>query len=52
MFAVAHLISGRLFGVGAHDPFTIAQATATLIVAASIAVLLPAWRAARARLAA
>ena len=45
--AAMRLISSRLFGVGAADPFTIAVATLLLLVVATVASILPARRAAR-----
>jgi predicted permease len=45
--ATTRLISSRLFGVRAIDPFTIAAAASLLLAVAAIAALIPARRAAR-----
>ena len=45
--ALSRLVKAFLFGVTAQDPFTIAGATLTLVLAATLAALLPTWRATR-----
>lgn len=46
-FALTHVISNLLFGVGASDPLTFIAISLLLVAVAFIACLLPAWRAAR-----
>ncbi len=45
--AAARLISSRLFGVSAADPFTIGAATLLMLAVATLAAFLPARRASR-----
>lgn len=45
-WALAQLAASQLFGVGAHDPATLAAATAALVAVALLAGFLPARRAA------
>ena len=46
-FAAARLIAARLFGIGAHDPFTLAGAALLLLCVAALAGFVPARRASR-----
>jgi ABC-type antimicrobial peptide transport system permease subunit len=46
-FALTRVMSAWLFGVTATDPLTFALTPALLLIAASAACLIPAWRAAR-----
>ena len=46
-FAAARLIAARLYGVGAHDPLTLAGAALLLLCVAAVAGFVPARRAAR-----
>jgi putative ABC transport system permease protein len=48
-FALGRLLEDLLFGVGTKDPATVAIATGALLVAALLATLVPAVRAARAQ---
>jgi predicted permease len=43
-FAVTRVLSSMLYGVGAHDPLTIALAASVLSGVAGLACFLPAWR--------
>jgi putative ABC transport system permease protein len=43
-FAATRVLSSMLYGVGAHDPLTIAVVAAALSGVAGLACLLPAWR--------
>ncbi len=43
-FAATRVLSSMLYGVGAHDPLTIAVVAAVLSVVAGVACFLPAWR--------
>jgi predicted permease len=45
--AGSRYIAGLLFGVSARDPLTVGIVTATLLVVAVVASLVPAWRATR-----
>ncbi|MGD8454005.1 MAG: ABC transporter permease [Phycisphaerae bacterium] len=45
--AASRLVSGMLFGVSAADPITFAIAPVVLVVVATLACLVPAWRATR-----
>jgi putative ABC transport system permease protein len=45
--AAGRLIAALLHGVEPHDPITLAIVTCILLVVASVAAMLPAWRAAR-----
>ena len=47
-FAAGRVISSMLYGVGAHDPLTIAVVAAVLSAVAGLACLAPAWRITRA----
>jgi putative ABC transport system permease protein len=46
--ALARFIRGLLFGVSSHDPLTLASVALALLLVATAACLVPAWRAARA----
>ena len=46
-FAAARLIAARLYGVGAHDPLTLAGAALLLLCVAALAGFVPARRAAK-----
>jgi len=46
-FAAARLIASRLFGVGAHDPLTLAGVALLLLLVAALAGFIPARRASR-----
>jgi len=46
-FGIAKALSSILFGVEAHDPVTLAGATAVLLLSATAACLIPALRATR-----
>ena len=46
-FGLSRLIASLLFGVGPTDLPTVAGVTATMIIVAAVACLLPAWRASR-----
>jgi predicted permease len=46
-FAAARLIAARLYGIGAHDPLTLAGAALLLLVVAALAGFVPARRASR-----
>lgn len=46
-FAAARVLSSMLYGVGAHDPLTIAAVAAVLVGVAGLACFLPAWRIAK-----
>jgi putative ABC transport system permease protein len=43
-FAASRVLSSMLYGVGAHDPLTIAVVAAALAGVAALASFLPAWR--------
>jgi putative ABC transport system permease protein len=43
-FAATRVLSSMLYGVGAHDPLTIALVTAALSAVAALACFVPAWR--------
>jgi putative ABC transport system permease protein len=43
-FAATRAMSSMLYGVGAHDPLTIAAVAAVLAAVAALACFLPAWR--------
>jgi ABC-type antimicrobial peptide transport system permease subunit len=43
-FVAARVMSSMLFGVGTHDPLTIAVVAAVLSAVAGLACVLPAWR--------
>ncbi len=45
-YAAAHFISGLLFGVQGHDALAFSLAPLALLLAALLAILFPAWRAA------
>ena len=46
-FGLNRLIASLLFGVGPTDVPTVAGVTATMIIVAAVACVLPAWRASR-----
>ena len=46
-FAAARLIAARLYGIGAHDPLTLAGAALLLLCVAALAGFVPARRASR-----
>jgi predicted permease len=46
-FAAARLIAARLYGIGAHDPLTLARAALLLLCVAALAGFVPARRASR-----
>jgi ABC-type antimicrobial peptide transport system permease subunit len=46
-FAVARVLGSFLAGVGTADPVAVGTALVTLLLVASVATLVPAWRAAR-----
>jgi putative ABC transport system permease protein len=46
--ALSRFIRGLLFGVSSHDPVTLASVATALLLVATVACLVPAWRAARA----
>jgi putative ABC transport system permease protein len=46
--ALSRYIRGLLFGVSSHDPVTLAAVALTLLLVATAACLVPAWRAAQA----
>jgi predicted permease len=46
--ALSRYIRGLLFGVSSHDPVTLASVALALLLVATAACLVPAWRAARA----
>jgi putative ABC transport system permease protein len=46
-FGLSRLIASLLFGVTPTDVPTVAGVTATMIIVAAVACLLPAWRASR-----
>jgi ABC-type antimicrobial peptide transport system permease subunit len=46
-FAGAHYLASLLFGVDARDPVSFVSAAAFLVCVATLATLLPAWRASR-----
>jgi ABC-type antimicrobial peptide transport system permease subunit len=43
----ARAVASQLFGVGPHDPISLASAAGCLMVIAALATLLPVWRATR-----
>jgi ABC-type lipoprotein release transport system permease subunit len=43
--AAGRLLEGQLFQVSARDPLTLGAAAALLLLVATLAALLPAWRA-------
>jgi ABC-type antimicrobial peptide transport system permease subunit len=45
-YAAAHFMSGLLFGVHGHDALAFSLAPLALLLAALLAILFPAWRAA------
>jgi len=46
-FATVRLIRGLLFGITPYDPLTLVDAPAVRLLTATIACVLPAWRASR-----
>ena len=46
--AAGHWLASLLYGVKAHDPFTLGSVIAGLLLIACVAISIPAWRAVRA----